>query len=973
MNNLKDTILYKTLINRKSERSEYYASFLVPLERDMSVLLPYIRTLFPEYPDHGIQHSLRIIEYIGQIMNSEQLDDISSLEIFIFIMAAFFHDSGMVLYDEDKEIVRRNHHYKSEKIINVYFEKNYNNLEEKDRIKEVVLFVCYAHGISLEELKSDSNFLIKCQISFEKVRYGLLAFMLRIGDLMDLEGERANNFRMYMFSKDFSEISFEHNRRHQNVKVYKYDCDEISIKVKAENIQQYKIWHDWFSYLEQDILCANTYLQEKKYHFPRLDTSILKADGAQFDIQELKFEIDEKGGIWEIISNSIYTNELDFVRELVQNSIDASLKNIYVNTELDLEYESPRSWKKVSDMGSILVCYSEKENKLYVIDQGIGMDECDLETFLFKVSSTGSVQCDQRTFQFPGIAQYGIGFVSCLTNANNIEIFTSKLQDENLYKVTLSSELNVAFIEKEKNSVQYVGTTIVLTLKRKFEGREIENYLYKTFCYPAVDIFYLDLDKNQKVMEKLSSRERVASLLNNPYQMLDNLNMLIMKSKEIIIPLKHEKKQLKSFEEEFNRLSLFFKEEYYGILHNEKMAEFEKKVNLLKNKVPTETLKKQFPDFRVPIFHGQSESEEKRIFSIFSTFFDTFSLKITEEISKISKELDNNYLEKKKINFNEPNIGEDWNYLVVSLDDDFDVYKIKYSQKPIDISGETGLILFKHKGEDLKNGIEYVALNGFLFKNGQIYNRLARFTEKHDTYLDNYDESVVVGLELDEFNIIDQLEEYLENQTYYDYNGYYDDYDYYDDTMRYLDGQYQSQSRFSPEYDVIQIKDNQIVRINNKEVFQAKDFSYDDFGSIRLYQDITQRAENMLDMEVNLIELRNCIDYERNPYYQDGIAISSKLNDLFPVGFFRIICNCTANARMRLNVTRHEVSELRVDVEWWIKNTGEKIQTMIYDTLIEMIKEEKLDVDFIKVINESDKRNFFGKECLKSLRKILPK
>lgn len=969
MYGLKDTIFYQILINRDNRRAKYYVSFLNPLEHDMDVLLQYIRNLFPEFPDHGLQHSIRIIEYIGSIMNKEQLDDMSSLEIFIFILAALFHDAGMTLYnDDEKEKIRKNHHCFAQKVIDKYFDSNFNNLEEKDRIKDVVIFVCYAHGISLEELRTNRKFTISSQISFEQVRYGLLAFLLRIGDLMDLEGERVNNFRMQMFSKDFSEISFEHNCRNQNVKIYRYNSEEITIEVEAKNIQQYKIWHDWFSYLENDILCANTYLQEKKYHFPCPNTNIVKADGAKFDVQELRFEIDEKGGIWDIISRSIYTNELDFIRELVQNAIDATLKKVFINIEKKLKYASPRSWKVNSDNSFVLICYSEKQRKLYVIDQGIGMNEDDLKNFLFKVSSSGTVQCTQREFEFPGIAQYGIGFVSCLINAEKIQIFTSKSEESNIHQVTMSSDLNVAFIEKEIKVNQFTGTAIVLELKGRFSDRKIESYLKETFCYPSVDIKYVNLDKAESVMEELSNREKVISMLKKPYTLIMNINNMKIISDENIVPILESKKQLKQFEDNYNDLRFFFQKEYLAILSKKKINEFYRRVDTIKKDIPIKILREEFPDFHIPFRDKLTELEEKELFKSFMRLFDKFSLEITAELGKCDRKIQENSLDIDTINLNHISMGVDWKYFAVFLDDDFDVYRLRYSKEPIDITGGTGLILFKHSGEDFENGIEYIALNGFLFKNGQVYNRLARFTGNHEGYYNDYDKSFVVGLEWDGYDIREQVEEYIENQ---DYNG--DD----DIPMRYADGQYVPQNRFNTEYDVIHIRNNQIVRTNNVEVFKTKDWLINEYDeneeSINLYEDIIGKRKNELDIEVDLLELRNCINMERNSYYQDGIAISSKLNSLFPIGFFRIVCNCTANARMKLNVTRHEVSEIRTDVEWWINNTGEKIQTMIFDSLLNMLEEEKLYIEFDNLINEKEDRDYFEQECLKSLKKILVK
>lgn len=961
MQRLQDTILYNVLIQRESNDAKYYASFLLPLEKDMDVLLQYIKRLFPEFPDHGLQHSLRIIEYVGNLISEKQINEMSSLEIVVFIFASLFHDSGMVLYNsKETEDIREKHHYFAEQIITLYFDENLNQLSEKERIKDAISFVCYAHGISLEELCADERFLRIDNIYYEKVRYGLLAFLLRIGDLMDLEGERVNNFRMHIFSKEFSKTAFDHNKRHQNVKLYYYDSNMITIEVEAENIQQYKIWYDWFDYLQKDILTANTYLKQDGYYFPYPKTKIRKTDGAEFDVQELRFEIDEKGGIWEIISKSIYTNELDFVRELVQNSIDAILKKIFLNPAFNLDIVSPRSWGVSTVSDPVLVCYSENQKKLYVIDHGIGMDEQDLKNFLFKVSSTGSVHCAERKFEFPGIAKYGIGFVSCLINADNIEVYTSKQKDPKIHQVTLEANLNVAFIQNSSNVIDFTGTVVVLQLKRVFLVKTIENYLRNTFCYPSIDIKFVDLDRIKGVAEQFSDKEKYISALERPYMLYDYVLNLKSRADYIANPVNDKRKRLLEFEMKFEYLENFFKTEYVCILDSQKRKEYNIKVDNLKKEIPSEKLKDAFPDVKLDFTGTVSEDEEEKLYYILKDAFDEYRREMVIERGKFDTILDKYEIKIDTINLKQINMGGDWQYFVVFFDSDFEIYKLKCSKEPIDISRGTGIILFKHRGCDYQNGIEYAAINGFLFQNGQTHNRLVRLKKYSESYYPkDTPDSFVIGLE-EKYDIREQIEEYLE---------YYGDRD--DEFTAYIE---ETGGRFETEYDEIYINDNQFVRINNEDVFKTISplINLNDKVEehIYLYHDIASRDVNEPEdiMEVNLLELRDSIHTKQNSYYQDGIAIPSNLNPLFPIGFFKIVCNCTADARMKLNVTRHEPSAIRTDVEEWVNNTGKKIQKMIYNSLQKMLIEEKLEIEFENLFNQNNDADYFEQICFNSLK-----
>lgn len=82
--------MYLLLKDRKSNVAEALSGILVSIEPEVSKTLDYIKTNFPGFTEHGMQHSLRIIEYIYSIMGEELKQNISDVEIFCFIMAAFF-------------------------------------------------------------------------------------------------------------------------------------------------------------------------------------------------------------------------------------------------------------------------------------------------------------------------------------------------------------------------------------------------------------------------------------------------------------------------------------------------------------------------------------------------------------------------------------------------------------------------------------------------------------------------------------------------------------------------------------------------------------------------------------------------------------------------------------------------------------------------------------------------------------------
>ncbi len=171
---------------------------------------------------------------------------------------------------------------------------------------------------------------------------------------------------------------------------FDYNNNIISIEAEASSKDEYQIWSTWLeSYLKRDILHANTYVFRdslEAFKLPMPNIKIKKSKGATYELWPLRFEIDDSGRIWDIISRSVYTGKFDFIRELVQNAIDAELLQIYESKAV--ECASPRGWSQDFNSGGVLVIYSHSRHSIHVMDNGVGMNKQILQSFLFKVAET---------------------------------------------------------------------------------------------------------------------------------------------------------------------------------------------------------------------------------------------------------------------------------------------------------------------------------------------------------------------------------------------------------------------------------------------------------------------------------------------------------------------------------------------------------------------------------------------------------
>lgn len=531
---LEDLELRRILSSRAASRDRVALALNGALEfisGDASALLTYVSQTFPSYTTHSIQHSWRIVERVSSVLSDKAKEQLSSVEIFSFIIAAAFHDTGMASDDKTEPgIVRNTHHSRGRILLERYMAERLQLMSDYiSRLAPAIGFVVEAHNLDWETMVSRDEFQRSEKVMGQVLRPNVLAILLRIGDLLDLDAERSCDvITRYLPGFFINNDSLLHHNRHKKVIHFDYNNNIISIEAEASSKDEYQIWSTWLeSYLKRDILHANTYVFRdslEAFKLPMPNIKIKKSKGATYELWPLRFEIDDSGRIWDIISRSVYTGKFDFIRELVQNAIDAELLQIYENK--DVECASPRGWSQDFNSGGVLVIYSHSRHSIHVMDNGVGMNKQILQSFLFKVAETGFTRTLQnRSHPFPSIAKFGIGFVSVLPRAARVTLETMRYDhSEPGRRVNLQAFGREAYVEQIHSSFQ--GTKICIKLrddlKDSISRREIRNYLQKTIKYPSRPVLYIDLDQLRINLENL----RPSGLYSEDYDILSKLASL---------------------------------------------------------------------------------------------------------------------------------------------------------------------------------------------------------------------------------------------------------------------------------------------------------------------------------------------------------------------------------------------------------------------------------------------------------------
>ena len=130
--------------------------------------------------------------------------------------------------------------------------------------------------------------------------------------------------------------------------------------------------------------------------------------------------------IFPLIKKFLYSDHEIFLRELVSNATDATLKLKHLTTigETDAVYGNPVIEVKIDKEGK----------KLHIIDQGLGMSAEEVEKYINQIAFSGAEEFLEKykdSAKDSGvIGHFGLGFYSAFMVASKVEIITKSYKDE---------------------------------------------------------------------------------------------------------------------------------------------------------------------------------------------------------------------------------------------------------------------------------------------------------------------------------------------------------------------------------------------------------------------------------------------------------------------------------------------------------------------------------------------------------------
>lgn len=639
---------FERLLEEKSKLENSY-DYFTQWEYDKNLyedILLGVRDYYSNYTDHGKNHSETILTNILRMFEEEELKKLSSFDIWLLLESAYLHDCGMYISREEAEKTLRDKNFISylneisetpshsmNKFLQAFrIDKNkiyYNDLEYNIDIeynmrflissyrrrthaqdfKNVVLnknkllpertyyilsIISRAHGESFEEVmklpKKENG------IGRELGHPRFIACLLRMGDLLDIDNNRISPSIVKNIFDIIPSDSKLHLKKHRSISHLWIDKEKIeiiaTIDCGKESYEVAEITGNWFDYIREEY---NNQLYNWKLIIPSNFNGILPRLGElKIDIQDYeyidskhkpKFSVDTNNVLELLVGSSIYDKKESALREILQNSIDATYLRVFEERKEEILEKQEISIKEIKELfkGKEIEVTIEKNTEkskiepeynywsISIKDRGIGINKDKLK-YLIKAGSSYKdkakiIQINDMPNWLKPSGNFGIGFQSIflLTDKVRIEskfLYTQESIDVDLIKPCVEKQKsgNIYFRKVKFDYKQEVGTKI------SFEFKTLKKFLED-------ELEYINL-KNSKCLKNLDFNlqneiDLEIDNLINEIKYINNYSFVDIQVRKGI-----QKIQLKSKLEEYEDELIKYKDKYQIYCEDLKKKDF---------------------------------------------------------------------------------------------------------------------------------------------------------------------------------------------------------------------------------------------------------------------------------------------------------------------------------------------------------------------------------------------------------------
>lgn len=520
---LDDLELVKHLAKKNSPLLSKIKTLFEIIKEQLNNRIPVV---FPTYTLHNADHSLRIIGYMGDLV--DDLDQLDDLEVALLIMSALLHDIGMAVSDVDinaikqdsfpfspikfsvmkrmmkddetialQEYVRKIHSSLSSRYI-LNLDRHYfliSELATMDFQKELAA-ICESHTMNYDWIKSN---LKHKEVKGDHVfNPQYVACILRLADILDIDSNRTPP-RLYELISPNAESRAEWEQ-HFMITNYKKilqnektNQKKIVFHGRANNAHIHRKLLTYIGWVKEELANATMLVNSMPSQYNLIfDTNPdvhIQAEGYTFSNYQMTLQFKAISSL--LMGEKIYGNNTLGLRELIQNSMDACRIRQEIEKEEhefgDDEY-TPR----------IKVILDKTGGLVSIKDNGIGMSlEVIKKHFLnIGVSYYNSTDFQLQDFTYKPIGNFGIGFLSCFMLSDVVSVLTRYYKDKNRYSIELEKGNEYTSLT-EKEDFIFEGTEVRLDYKQFLsvfsnKADNVKLFLRQYFLFDGIEVDLID-------------------------------------------------------------------------------------------------------------------------------------------------------------------------------------------------------------------------------------------------------------------------------------------------------------------------------------------------------------------------------------------------------------------------------------------------------------------------------------------------
>lgn len=371
--------------------------------------------------------------------------------------------------------IRKDHAKRCKKYLKRF--SKYQSGAVPERLYQIVAEVSVSHGESFDHILK--NLKYKTQgMGMDYVHPQFAAAMLRLGDLLDMDNNRFNIRALEHYGK-IPWTSMLHLRKHKAMTHILITRNRIEAEAEEENLEVCQITQNWFRYIEQEVINLICYWSEiapqklsgclmqkarcKVYH-PHKPVEF-RADWQK------RFEVDKAKLTDLLIGVNIYDIKLEFLREYIQNAMDASKMQLWLDLKQGKhQFRCNPEVRTIQELApfdipaevydqytievSLDVDVRSQKVKLEIIDHGIGMEEACLDVISkigmgWKGRQAYSEEIALMPLWLRPTGGFGIGIQSAFMLSDQVELLTKADSEIESHRITLNSPRRQGTITEE--------------------------------------------------------------------------------------------------------------------------------------------------------------------------------------------------------------------------------------------------------------------------------------------------------------------------------------------------------------------------------------------------------------------------------------------------------------------------------------------------------------------------------------------